>query len=87
MESGKLDQIISVISKGDIQFAEALFSKPGGRKYLENIVLIMISTLPGEQHEKEDLFSAFAQGLDKIEHRLKHQKQGQKILRQIYSSS
>jgi hypothetical protein len=87
MESGKLDHIISVISKGDIQFAEALFSKPGGRKYLENIVLIMISNLPGEQYEKEDLNSAFAKGLDKIEHRLKHQKQGQKILRQIYSSS
>jgi hypothetical protein len=85
MESGKLNQIISVISKGDIQFAEALFSKPGGRKYLENIVLIVISTLPGEQQEKEELFSTFVLGLDKIEHRLKHQKQGQEILREMYS--
>ncbi|HEX8334431.1 MAG TPA: hypothetical protein VF622_17540 [Segetibacter sp.] len=84
MDNRKLEQIISIISKGDIQFAEALFSKPGGRKYLENIVLIVISNLPTEEDEKEDLFKAFVKGLDKIESRIQHQKQGQKILKQIY---
>jgi hypothetical protein len=84
MENRRLENIIHLIARGDVQFAEALFSKPGGRKYFENIVLIVITNLPHEQEEKEELFDAFVKGLDKIENRIKHQKQGQKILRQIY---
>ncbi len=84
MDEEKIEQVISIISKGDTAFAEALFNKPGGRKYLESIVAVIVSTVPQLQEEKEDIFTAFVKGLDKIETRIKHQKEGQKILRQIY---
>ena len=84
MDPEKLEQIINVISKGDIAFAEKLFDKPGGRKYIETIVLIVLSHSPQLSEEKEDLFMAFIKALDKIEKRIKHQKEGQKILNTIY---
>lgn len=63
---------------------EVFFKKPGGRKFFENLVLIVISRLPYDQEEKEDLFIAFRKALDKIQERIKHQKEGQKILKQVY---
>ncbi|MDB5248398.1 MAG: hypothetical protein JWQ40_2792 [Segetibacter sp.] len=84
MEIEKLEQLINIISRGDTSSAEVLFDKPGGRKYLESIVVMVISTLPGSTEEKEDLFFAFIKGLNKIERRIKHQKAGQKILEQVY---
>jgi uncharacterized protein YggL (DUF469 family) len=83
MDIKKLEQIINIISKGDTSSAELLFNKPGGRKYLESIVLVCMSSLPSLQEDKEDLFKAFLKALDGIENRIKHQKNGQKILRQI----
>jgi ribosome-associated translation inhibitor RaiA len=80
----KLEQIIRIIAKGDTSSVELLFNKPGGRKYLESIVLVVVSNLPYSQEEKVALFSAFMNALDKIEKRIKHQKEGQKILNQIY---
>ena len=80
----KLEQIIHIIAKGDTSSVELLFNKPGGRKYLESIVLVVVSNLPYSQEEKVALFSAFMNALDKIEKRIKHQKEGQKILNQIY---
>ena len=79
----KLEQIIRIIAKGDTSSIELLFNKPGGRKYLESIVLVVVSNLPYSQEEKVALFSAFVNALDKIEKRIKHQKQGQLILDQI----
>ena len=79
-----LEQIMHIIAKGDTTSVELLFNKPGGRKYLESIVLVVISNLPYSQEEKVDLFSAFMNALNKIEKRIKHQKEGQKILNQIY---
>ena len=79
-----LEQIIHIIAKGDTTSVELLFNKPGGRKYLESIVLVVISNLPYSQEEKVDLFSAFMNALNKIEKRIKHQKEGQKILNQVY---
>jgi len=38
--------IIRTISKGDTSLVEGFFRKPGGRKYLENIALILINALP-----------------------------------------
>ncbi len=84
MQIEKLEQIIQIIAKGDTSSAELLFNKPGGRKYLESIVLIVISNLPYSQEEKMGLFTAFMKALDKIEKRIKHQKEGQKILNQIH---
>jgi hypothetical protein len=86
MDTEKLQQIIKLISKGDTSAAEVLFDKPGGRKYLESIVLVVMGSLPHLQEDKEELFFAFLKGLDKIEKRIQHQKEGQKILRQVYNS-
>ncbi|MCW3111810.1 MAG: hypothetical protein JWR18_206 [Segetibacter sp.] len=85
MDIEKLDQIVNIISKGDTSAAEALFNKPGGRKFLESVVLMVVCNLPYVHEDKEDLFIAFHKALDKIENRIKHQKQGQKILMQAYS--
>jgi hypothetical protein len=84
MNIEKFEEAITIISRGDTSIAEALFSKPGGRKYFESIVAVVVSTLPGEAEEKEHLFRAFIKGLDRIEYRIKHQRQGQKILKQLY---
>ena len=80
-----LEQLIKIISKGDTKPAEALFAKPGGRKHLESIVLIVITNLPYPEEEKEDLFSAFLQMLNNIETRIKHQQAGQRIIEQAYN--
>lgn len=84
MQIEKLEQLIRIIAKGDTASVELLFNKPGGRKYLESIVLVVISNLPCLQEEKVNLFTAFINVLDKIEKRIKHQKEGQKILNQIH---
>ena len=76
---------MNVVSKGDTTAIEGLFNKPGGRKFLERVILMVIYKLPYEQDDKEDLFMALRKALDKIEYRIKHQKEGQKILRQVYS--
>jgi ribosome-associated translation inhibitor RaiA len=80
----KMRDLVNIISKGDTKTAEALFSKPGGRKYLENIVLVTLTTLPCSQEEKEESFMAFRSILNKIETRIRRQKQGQKILQQVF---
>ncbi len=85
MQIEKLEQIMHLISKGDTGSAELLFNKPGGRKYFESIVLVIISNLPYSREEKADLFIAFIKALNNIEKRIKRQKEGQKILRQLYS--
>lgn len=80
----KLEQIMDIVSKGDTTVIEGLFNKPGGRKFLERVILMVICNLPYLPEEKEDLFNASRKALDKIEYRIKHQKEGQKILRQVY---
>ena len=84
MDIEKLEEIIHIMSKGDTGTVELLFKRPGGRKHLESIVLVVIATSSYLQEEKVDLFRAFVKGLDKIEKRIKRQKEGEKILRQIY---
>ena len=84
MDIKKLERIISIISKGDTSSAEVLFNKPGGRKYLESIILVVISSLPYIEEDKEDLFIAFHKAMNKIENRIKHQKEGQRILDPLY---
>jgi hypothetical protein len=82
MDTEEVKHIIDIISKGNTSVAEDLFKKPGGRKYLESIVLAILCTMPVEK-EKEDLFRAFRKGLDKVEQRIKRQREGQRILEQI----
>jgi len=85
MNVEELQDLINLASKGNTGSVEALFRKPGGRKYLENIVLLLVFNLPGMQEDKEDLFFAFRKILDKLEHRIRHQQEGQKILNQVYN--
>ncbi|WP_207496064.1 hypothetical protein [Aridibaculum aurantiacum] len=85
MHNEDLQFIVNTIAKGDTTFAEEFFRKPGGRKYLENITLILINTLPYKHEEKEELYFAFVQVLNKIEKRIKRQKDGQRILEDVFS--
>lgn len=84
MEIEQLEEIANIISKGDTGAVEGLFNKPGGRKFFERVVLTVLYAIPREQEDKEDLFVAFCKGLDKIEKRIKRQKDGQTILKQVY---
>lgn len=83
MKTENLEEIIKILSKGNTSPAEKLLSKPGGRKYIESIVLIIISNLHVLQEEKEDVFQAFLHLLNMLENRIKHQKNGQAILNRI----
>ena len=83
MNEEKLAQLIDIISKGDTTFAESLFKKPGGRKYLENIVLILVNTLSYTTDEKEEIYFAFIKVLNRLEKRIKRQHEGQQILEQV----
>jgi hypothetical protein len=83
MNKNNFHKIIQTISKGDTSFAESFFEKPGGKKYLENIVLILVNTLPHIQDDKEEIYSGFVQILNRIEKRIQRQKEGTRILKQI----
>ena len=76
--------IIRTISKGDTSLVESFFRKPGGRKYLENITLILINALPHHYGEKEELFLGFVEVLDRMEQRIERQKDGQDILEDVF---
>lgn len=76
--------IIDTLAKGDTGFVERFFKKPGGRKHLENITLLLIHTLPNEHEEKEELYYGFVEVLDKLEKRIKHQHVGQQILEDVF---
>ena len=84
MYRDRLSIIIHKIAQGDTTFVEPFLRKPGGRKYLENITLILINTLPTYHlHEKEELYGAFIEILDKLEHRIARQQEGESILSKI----
>lgn len=85
MEIERLEHILNVIVKGDIDIAGALFTKPGGRKFFESVVLVVVCNLPYEHEQKEELFSAFLEAMNKIENRLTHQQEGEKILSKIWN--
>ncbi|TDH26984.1 hypothetical protein EXU57_09275 [Segetibacter sp. 3557_3] len=79
--------IIRIISKGDTTVVENFFRKPGGRKYLENITLILINTLPNSVDEKEELYAGFVEVLNGMEQRIRRQKEGQETLERVFSGS
>lgn len=80
----QLKQLIRTISKGDTAAVEPFFQKPGGRKYLETITLILINALPQQYGEKEELYQGFVEVLHTMEQRIQHQKRGEKILQDIF---
>lgn len=79
--------LITTISKGDTSLAEHFFRQPGDRKYLENIALILINTLPHHHDEKEELCMGFLEVLDCMEQRIKRQKEGQEILATVFRNN
>lgn len=79
--------IIRAISKGDTRLVESFFRRPGGRKYLENITLILINTLPHTYHEKQELYLGFVEVLDRMEQRIRRQNEGQEILNDVFQSN
>jgi hypothetical protein len=81
------DDMIRNISKGDTRFAESFFRRPGGRKYLENITLILINALAPQSGEKEEMYLGFVEVLDRMEQRLERQKEGEGILTDVLSAS
>jgi len=79
--------IILAISKGDTSLVEHFFRQPGGRKYLENITLILINTLPQHYGEKEELYLGFVEVLDRMEQRIRRQQEGSDILEAVFQNS
>ena len=75
-----LNDAIRILSKGDTRFAESFFRRPGGRRYLENVSLILLNTLLPHSTEKEEMYRGFVQVLDRMEERILHQLQGEEIV-------
>ena len=78
-----LDDAIRSISKGDTRLAESFFRRKGGRRYLENLSLILIHTLAPDSTDKEDMFLGFQEVLDRMEERIERQQEGQAIIEKI----
>jgi hypothetical protein len=83
----RLHNDIRNLSKGDTRFAESFFRRPGGRRYLENISLILLHTLLPHAPEKEEMYQGFVQVLDNMEERILHQLQGEEILEEALHNS
>ncbi|RYZ27363.1 MAG: hypothetical protein EOO10_12955 [Chitinophagaceae bacterium] len=75
-----LRDAIRNIAKGDTRFAESFFLRPGGRRYLENISLILLHTLVPHSTEKEEMYQGFVEVLDHMESRIQRQYEGEAIL-------
>ncbi len=74
-----------MVSKGNTDTIEALFKKPGGKSYLETMVLMVLSNSGYLHDEKEALFNAFLKVTNNLEKRIKRQKDGEVILMQVYN--
>ena len=54
--------------------------RPGGRRYLENLAVILLNTLVDHSTEKEEMYLGFVQVLDHMEERILRQYEGEEIL-------
>ena len=82
-----LDDAIRNIAKGDTRFVESFFRRPGGRRYLENLSLILLNTLVPHAAEKEEMYLGFVQVLDHMEGRILRQLEGEEILEEALHNS
>lgn len=82
-----LNDAIRAIAKGDTRLAESFFRRPGGRRYLENISLILIITLAPHATEKEAMYLGFVEVLDQMEQRILRQWEGEDILEGVLQNS
>lgn len=76
----QFQRLIRTISKGDTSLAESFFRRPGGRKYLENLTIILLNTLAPHCPEKEEMYLGFVEVLDQMESRVQWQAEGEEIL-------
>lgn len=83
----QFQHLIRVLSKGDTRLAESFFRRPGGRKYLENITLILIHTLAPHYGEKEEMYQGFVEILDRMEDRIRRKNEGEEILEGVFENS
>lgn len=72
--------IIYTLSKGDTSVVEGFLRQPGGRKYLENITLILINALPPQIADKEEMYFGFVEVLNRMEGRIRRQQEGGEIV-------
>ena len=79
----QLNDAIRSIARGDTRLAESFFRRPGGRRYLENISLILLNTLVPDSTEKEDMYLGFVEVLDQMEQRILRQWEGEEILEEV----
>lgn len=80
----QFNDVIRSIAKGDTRLAEGFFRRKGGRKYLENLTLILLNTLAPHAADKEEMYLGFLEVLDCMELRLQHQKEGEEILEHVF---
>ena len=76
--------IFQNLSEENADLIRHYFRKPGGRKYLENITLILINTLPHSFDEKEELYRGFVNLMDNIQQGIR-QKEGEEILQLVFN--
>lgn len=75
---------IHTLAKGDTHFAESFFRRPGGRRYLENLALILLHALVPHHTEKEEMYEGFVEVLDRMEKSIRRQKEGEAILEDVF---
>ncbi len=85
--SKQLNDIVRAICAGDTSQVEGFFRQPGGRKYLEQLTLILINTLPNHIEEKKELYRGFVSVLDALETRIRRQKEGQEVLDSVFNTN
>jgi hypothetical protein len=78
---------IRAISRGDTSLAESFFRWPGGRRYLENLTLILLHTVVPPTSEKEEMYLGFLEVLDNMEERVERQKEGDTLLSDVFSNA
>lgn len=71
---------IRAIAKGSTRLAESFFRRRGGRRYLENLSIILLHTLLPHAAEKEAMYGGFVEVLDRLEGRIRRQREGEEVL-------
>lgn len=76
----QLNNTVRTIARGNTSLAESFFVCPGGRRYLENICLILLNSLMPHSTEKEEMYEGFVEVLNQMESHIIRQWEGEEIL-------
>jgi hypothetical protein len=77
------EEFINALSKTDTKYLEALQAIPNGRAMFEASIIQSIDKMNITNEEKGEFILLFNSILNKMEERIKHQKQGEQILNQL----